>query len=169
MTVILKGLQHDWSGDLIATLSYVDFQGTTLRAANLFYRIGQAGNQPNGAWTAFGVAGPAGDNYSFNTDFPGNISSVASALGFADVIPGARSASANAGQYFTSDAGGAKNNLSYAFAGLDICSGTWRLDITDTSDHASEGGSVSNSGSLVGWEIDIQTANPPPVKTSHRH
>ncbi len=158
VTVILKGLQHDWSGDLIATLSYLDSNGKTVASANLFYRIGQTTSQPDGAWAGFGAPGPTGDNYIFNSGAPGNIWSVAGALGFADSIPGQQTDTVSGGQYFTTDAGGATNNLSYAFAGLSIAGGTWRLTITDASDHASQGGTLSNIGSLIGWEIDIQTS-----------
>ena len=156
VTVILKGLQHDWSGDLIATLSYVDTKGTTRASANLFYRVGETSNNTDGSWTQFGAPGPTGDNYLFNTDFPGNIWSVAAALGSADFIPGLQTDALNGGKYFTTDAGGVKNNLSYAFAGLFLRGGTWRLTITDASDHSSEGQTLANVGSLVGWEIDIQ-------------
>lgn len=161
VTVILKGLQHDWSGDLIATLSYLNAKGNVIVSANLFYHIGQSASHTEGSWATFGAPGPTGDNYTFNTDAPGNIWSVASGLGYADVIPGLQTDTVNNGQYFTSDAGGTKNNLSYAFAGLDIGSGTWQLTITDASNHAAEGSSVLNTGSLVGWELDIQTASGP--------
>lgn len=159
VTVILKGLQHGWSGDLAATLSYVDSQGNVLQSGNLFYRIGQSPNQPEGFWAEFGAPGPTGDNYLFNTDFPGNLPAIAAALGFADFIPGQQTDTVYGGQYFTSDAAGVKNNLSYAFAGLSLAGGTWQLTIMDASDHGSEGGTISNVGSLVGWEIDIQTTN----------
>ena len=161
VTVILKGLQHGWSGDLTATLSYIDSQGNTIQSANLFYRLSQTSNQPEGSWAGFGAPGPTGDNYLFNSDFPGGISALATGLGFAESIPGQQTDAINGGQYFTSDAGGVKNGLSYAFAGLNIAGGTWRLTITDAADHASEGGTISNVGSLVGWEIDIQTDNGP--------
>ena len=159
VTVTLKGLQHDWSGDLIATLSYVDAQGNTVVSVNLFYRIGQTANRPAGAWAGFGIPGAIGDNYHFNSAYGGNIWSEAQTAGYADVIPGQQAGTANGGRYFTTDANGVPNNLSSAFSGLNIGGGTWRLTITDVSDHAAEGGTVPNIGSLVSWEIRIETAN----------
>ncbi len=159
VTVTLKGLRHDWSGDLIATLSYLDAQGNTVASANLFYRIGQTANRPGGAWAGLGAPQSTGDNYHFNSDDNGSIWTAAAGAGYADVIPGQQAGTANRGRYFTTDAGGAKNSLSSAFAGLDIKGGTWRLTITDVSDHAAEGGTIPNIGSLVSWEITIETLN----------
>jgi hypothetical protein len=166
ITVTLKGLEHDWSGDLIATLSYLDAQGNVAASANLFYRIGQGSGRMAGSWAAFGTPTLTGDNYTFNSDAAANIWNAAATLGYADFIPGQQTDTVNNGQYFSTDSGGAKNNLSYAFAGLDIAAGTWRLTITDASDHSSEGGFVSNTGSLAGWEVDVRTANSIAVNPS---
>jgi hypothetical protein len=159
VTVVLKGLQHDWPGDLIATLSYIDGQGNTVASANVFYRIGQTTNRPGGAWAGFGIPGGIGDNYYFNSAFKGDIWSEAATAGYADAIPGQQANTANHGRYFTTDANGAGNNLSSAFSGLNIAGGTWRLTIRDISDHAAEGGTTPNTGSLVSWEICIENTN----------
>ena len=159
VTVTLKGLQHDWAGDLVARLSYVDTQGNVVASANLFDRIGQTSGRPGGSWSVFCAPNLTGDNYTFNSDALGDIWTVAASLGYSDFIPGQQTDTVNNGEYFSTDAGGAKNNFSYAFAGLAIAAGRWRLTITDSADHSSEGNSVSNIGSLAGWEVDIQTAN----------
>ncbi|MGA8028873.1 MAG: hypothetical protein WB992_17160 [Bryobacteraceae bacterium] len=158
-TVVLRGFEHDWSGDLIATLSYINSSGATVASANLFYRIGMTSAQPDGAWAQFGADG-TGDNYTFNSAFTRNIWTVAAGLGSADVIPGLQTDPVNGGEYSTSDANGVKNSFSSAFAGLHIAMGTWKLTITDASSHASEGGGIGNTGSLTGWEVDIQTVAP---------
>ncbi len=157
VTVILKGLQHDWSGDLIAILSYINPQGGVVASANLFYRIGKSSSEPDGAWAQFGAPGSVGDNYLFNSGYPGNIWSVAAALGSADVVPGLQTDTVNGGQYFTTDAHGVQNTLSSGFTGLNIHTGTWRLAIIDPATHAGELGPPANVGSLVGWELDLQT------------
>ena len=157
VTVTLKGLQHDWAGDLIATLSYLDGQGNTVASANLFYRIGQTGNRPGGAWAGFGIPGAIGDNYHFNSAYQGNLWREAETAGYADTLPGQQAGTANYGRYFTTDAEGIRNNLSSAFSGLSIAGGTWRLTITDASDHTPEGGATPNISSLVSWEIRIET------------
>jgi len=159
VTVILKGLNHGWSGDLIATLSYIDSEGNTICSANLFSRPARTSDRPSGAWAQFGAAGPTGDNYWFNSDFTGDLSAVASTLGFADFIPGEQGDPNNYGRFFTTDAGTVKNSFSYSFTGLDVSAGTWRLTITDASDHGFGAGALGDIGSLIGWELDIQIAD----------
>src|SRR5260370_706407 len=158
VTVDLIGLQHDWAGDLVITLSYIPDQGSPV-TVDLINRIGQDVNHAFGAAADFGDGTSAGDNYFFNTDYPGNIWTTAACsdppacttpFGDADVIPGQTNDTTNGGRYFSSTTGGAKTQLSYAFAGLDVSTGTWRLTITDAAD--------PNTGSFVGWEIFIQTA-----------
>jgi subtilisin-like proprotein convertase family protein len=148
ITVNLLGLQHDWAGDLIVTLSYVDAQGHTVLSRDLINRIGQStGNF--GAAADFGTGNGTGDNYLFNTDYASNIWSNAGPLGDADAIPGQTNDVTNGGKYFSSTVAGVKTQLSYDFAGLDVSAGTWRLTIADAAD--------PNTGSFVGWEIFIQT------------
>src|SRR5947209_18126065 len=91
VTIILKGLQHGWSGDLAVTLSYIDPQGNTLRSATLFSRLGQTAARPSGSWATFGYPNTTGDNYAFNSDFPADLHATAASLGFADSIPGEQS------------------------------------------------------------------------------
>ena len=158
VTVILKGLQHDWCGDLIASVAYIDADGNLVRSANLFYRIGQSDERPEGAWASFGAPGPTGDNYEFNSGFETDIWSVAARSGFADFLPGKQTDALTHGRYFPTDAGAVRNDFSSAFAGMPA-GGMWRLTITDASDHASQGGTLGNIGSLTGWEIRIQTDN----------
>ena len=69
--------------------------------------------------------------------------------GDADSLPGVSTDTINNGQYFPSTTGGAKTNLSYAFAGLPLSGGTWRLTIKDWAD--------PNAGSYIGWEIYVTT------------
>ncbi|MBV9155462.1 MAG: hypothetical protein JO097_04320 [Acidobacteriaceae bacterium] len=158
VTVILKGLQHEWAGDLIGMLSYINSQGNAaIATANLFFRIGRTPSQPYGSWAQFGVPGPAGDNYLFNSGFAGNIWPIAATAGSADVIPGLQTDTVNGGQYFTSDAGGVNNTLSSDFTGLNVHTGTWRLTLIDATNHVGELGATPNVGSLVGWELDVQT------------
>jgi hypothetical protein len=154
----LLGLQHSWSGDLVATLTYTNPNTNATVSANLFSHIGLSSKHPEGSWVAFGTPGGTGDNYIFSSAASGSMWAVAAGLGYADAIPGVQTDEVNNGQYFPTDAGGGNNNFSAAFAGLDIASGSWCLTIADTNDHAAEGSSIANNGSLVGWQISIQTS-----------
>ena len=158
VTVNLLGLQHDFAGDLQITLSYIDSNGNTVQSVDLVNRIGVTSGNPYGTAADFGDNNGSGDNYQFNTDYTGNIWTVAACsdppacttpFGDADSIPGVSTDTINNGQYFTSTTGGAKTNLSYAFAGLSVSGGTWRLTITDRAD--------PNVGSYIGWEIYVTT------------
>ena len=158
VTITLLGLQHDFAGDLRITLSYINAQGSTLQSVDLLNRIGSSASNPYGTSADFGNNQGVGDNYQFNSDYPGNIWTTAACsdppacttpYGDADSLPGV-STTANNGQYFTSTSGGLKTNLSYAFAGLSVSGGTWRLTITDAAD--------PNIGSFIGWQIMINTA-----------
>ena len=159
VTVNLLGLQHDWAGDLVVTLSYLDAQGNTVRSVDLINRVGLNSGHTFGTAADFGDGRGVGDNYLFNTGYPGDIWANAACsdppgcttpLGDADVIPGQTNDAANGGRYFSSTTGGARSNLSSFFTGLDVSAGKWRLTITDAAD--------PNRGSFVGWEIFIQTA-----------
>src|SRR5947209_13891671 len=150
VTIILKGLQHGWSGDLAVTLSYIDPQGNTLRSATLFSRLGQTAARPSGSWATFGYPNTTGDNYAFNSDFPADLHATAASLGFADSIPGEQSGVSSGFRFFTSDSPGVRNDFSYAFAGLDLASGVWRLTISDLLDHKGQAGTITDFGSLVG-------------------
>jgi hypothetical protein len=166
ITVTLLGLQHDFSGDLQITLSYVSSTGATLQSVDVINRLGATSANPYGSAADFGNNQGLGDNYQFNTDYPGNIWSVAACAdtptcsepyGDADSIPGVSTDKINKGQYFTSTTGGTKTNLSYAFAGMSVSGGTWRLTITDAAD--------SNAGSFIGWQISIATTATAPAAT----
>ncbi len=119
VTVNLLGAQHDWSGDLIVTLSYIVGQGHTT-SVDILNRVGTDLNHLYGSAADFGDGTGAGDNYFFNTDYPGDLGATTGHLGDADVIPGVTNDSINGGQYFPSSVGGAKTNLSYVFAGADL-------------------------------------------------
>src|SRR5260370_42251469 len=104
-------MQHDWAGDLVITLSYVDAQGRTSLSRDLINRIGQ--NSGNfGAAADFRIGNGAGDNYLFNSDYPGNIWSSAAPLGDADAIPGQTNDVVNGGRYFPATVAGVKTQLS---------------------------------------------------------
>jgi subtilisin-like proprotein convertase family protein len=158
VTVTLLGLQHDYAGDLHITLAYIDSNGATRQSVDLLNRVGASSTNTYGTAADFGNNQGLGDNYRFNTDYAGNLWTAAACadppacsepLGDADSIPGVSTDTVNNGQYFTSTTGGAKTNLSYAFAGLSVSGGTWRLTITDTAD--------PNAGSFVGWQISVAT------------
>jgi len=158
VTVTLLGLQHDFAGDLQINLSYISSSGITLQSVDIVNRIGTTTANPYGTSADFGNNQGNGDNYIFNTDYSGNIWNVANCsdppvcttpYGDADSIPGVSTDTINNGQYFTSTTGGTKTNLSYAFAGISVSGGTWRLTITDAAD--------PNVGSFIGWQISIVT------------
>ena len=158
VTVNLLGLQHDFAGDLQITLSYIDANGNTVQSVDLINRIGATSANPYGTSADFGDDDDSGDNYQFNTDYSGNLWTVANCsdppncttpYGDADSLPGVSTDTINNGQYFPSTTGGAKTNLSYAFAGLSLSGGTWRLTIKDWAD--------PNAGSYIGWEIYVTT------------
>ena len=159
VTVTLFGLQHDYAGDLQITLSYINSSGVTLQSVDVLNRIGASTTNAYGTAADFGNNQGNGDNYQFNTDYPGNIWTAAACadppactepLGDADSIPGVSTDTINNGQYFTSTTGGTKTNLSYAFTGFSVSGGTWRLTITDAAQ--------PNVGSFVGWQISVATA-----------
>jgi hypothetical protein len=163
VTVTLLGLQHDFSGDLHITLSYINSSGTTLQSVDLINRLGATSANPYGTAADFGNDQGVGDNYLFNTDYTGNIWAVAACAdppnctepyGDADSIPGVSTDTVNFGQYFTSTTAGAKTNLSYSFTGFSVSGGTWRLTITDAAD--------PNVGSYIGWQISVITVPSPP-------
>ena len=158
VTVNLLGLQHDFAGDLQITLSYIDSKSSVVQSVDILNRIGSTTANPYGTSADFGNNQGAGDNYQFNTDYAGNIWATAACsdppacttpYGDADSIPGVSTDTINNGQYFTSTVGGAKTQLSYAFTGLSVSGGTWRLTVTDAAD--------PNVGSYIGWEIFINT------------
>ena len=160
VTVNLLGLQHDFAGDLQISLSYINAQGTTVQSVDVLNRIGTSISSPWGTAADFGNDQGAGDNYLFNSDYPGNIWTTAACsdppacttpYGDADSLPGVSTDSINRGQYFTSTTGGTKTNLSYAFTGLSVSGGTWRLTVTDAAD--------PNIGSFIGWQIIINTSS----------
>ena len=169
VTVTLLGLQHDFAGDLHITLSYIDSNGNTVQSVDLINRLGATAANPYGTSADFGNDQSIGDNYQFNTDYAGNIWNTAACAnppacttpyGDADSIPGVSTDKINNGQYFTSTTAGAKTNLSYAFSGLSVSAGKWRLTITDAAD--------PNVGSFVGWQISVVTvaSNPPATITA---
>ena len=160
VTVNILGLQHDFAGDLQITLSYINSSGVTVQSVDIANRIGVTSSNPYGTAADFGNDQANGDNYQFNSDDPGNIWAVAACsdppacttpYGDADSIPGVSTDTVNNGQYFTSTTGGTKTNLSYAFAGLSVSCGTWRLTITDAAQ--------PNVGSYIGWEIYVTTGS----------
>src|SRR5260370_37307631 len=107
-------MQHDWAGDLVITLSYVDAQGRTILSRDLINRIGQSSGN-FGAAADFGTGNGTGDNYLFNTDYAGNIWSNAAPLGDADAIPGQTNDATHGGKYFSSTVAAAKTQLSSDF------------------------------------------------------
>ncbi len=164
ITVTLLGLQHDFAGDLQITLSYINSSSATLQSVDLVNRIGVTSTNLYGTAADFGNNLGNGDNYVFNSDYAGNIWTAANCadpptcsepLGDADSIPGVSTDTVNFGQYFTSTAGGTKTNLSYAFAGMSVSGGTWRLTITDAQQ--------PNTGSFIGWQISIATVATNPT------
>jgi hypothetical protein len=137
VTVNLLGLQHDFAGDLQITLSYIDANGNTVQSVDLINRIGATSANPYGTSADFGDDDDSGDNYQFNTDYSGNLWTVANCsdppncttpYGDADSLPGVSTDTINNGQYFPSTSGGAKTNLSYAFAGLPLSGGDMASD-----------------------------------------
>ena len=119
VTVNLLGLQHDFASDLQITLSYIDSKGNTVQSVDLLNRIGATAANPYGTAADFGADNGTGDNYQFNTDYPGNLWTVANCAdppnctepyGDADSLPGVSTDTINNGQYFTSTTGGAKTN-----------------------------------------------------------
>ena len=163
ITVTLLGLQHDFAGDLHITLSYI-VGGKAIQTVDVLNRIGATTANPYGTSADFGNDQGGGDNYQFNTDYAGNIWAVAACsdspactepYGDADSLPGVSTDKINKGQYFTSTTGGARTNLSYAFSGMSVSGGTWRLTVTDAAD--------PNVGSFIGWQISITTVASPPA------
>ena len=47
------GLQHDWAGDLVINLSYIDAQGSVIRSVDLINRVGQNALRPMGTSAGF--------------------------------------------------------------------------------------------------------------------
>ena len=167
VTVTLLGLQHDFAGDLQINLSYIDSNNNTVQTVNILNRLGSSSSTPYGTAADFGNHHLNGDNYQFNSDYAGNMwSTVACAdppacttpYADADSIPGVSTDTVNDGQYFPSTVGGAKTNLSYAFSGLSVSGGTWRLTITDAAD--------PNVGSYTGWQISITTVAGVPMASN---
>jgi hypothetical protein len=137
VTVTLLGLGHDWSGDLTATLTYI---GGTVITQDIFNQIGVVNPGDFGFSSNFGDALV---NYSFRSDFTGDLWTVAGALGDVDFIPG--------DEYWTSGAGsGTANSLSSAYNGLTAAA-IWRLTITDNA--------PDSTGVLTGWQLDLEVAD----------
>lgn len=135
ITVTLGGLNHTWSGDLVATIQHVE-SGLT---QTLFARVGKTA-----ATTGFGDSSNFNGDYSFNDSFAGNLWLAAEGGGTDFIIPG--------GNYFASaELTGAQVSLLSIFGGQEI-SGTWRLSIEDFA-----GG---DTGSLGSWTLDLVVPAP---------
>ena len=161
VTVSLLGLAHEASGDLIVQVShYADAADTILIGSPEYvvYRIGKASTDPTdfGYSAQFGdcTAG-TGDNYSFNSGFPGDLWGTAAPLGSADCIPGVASGF-TAGYGTTGPFSGVANSFSSGFAGQSMA-GSWVLQISDNA----PGPTIGSTGSLLAWELSIATSGAP--------
>jgi subtilisin-like proprotein convertase family protein len=135
ITVTLISLNHNFIGDLIATLTKVD-TGTTV---SLFNRIGRVGN------TGFGDNSNFSGTYRFNDAFAGDIWGVASGGNSTFNVPG--------GDYYpTAVDSGALIPILPAFTGASSA-GTWRLTISDNA--------ASTTGSLGSWTLNLVGASSP--------
>lgn len=158
LTISLIGLQHEASGDLVATLThYAEDQSTVIGAVQyLFSRIGQSVSQPFGSDAQFGdpLAG-TGDNYLFNSTYSGDLWAVAALLGAAQAIPGL--AQNGSGQYFPTGPGGTPTALSSAF-GAQPLAGYWQLSISDMA----AGPGTGPAGNLTGFSLIFGADVPEP-------
>jgi len=142
MTVKLKGLAHEWSGDLVVQLQKVG--GPTV---TLLHRVGSISG-------TFGAPNPFGDVFGFGEDYTfsstGGANIWTTAMGLTepdDPIPGGTYQTS--GAVSTGDAAatwGANNNALLTFNGMNAM-GNWRLIITDLSS--------PHPGSIEGWELNI--------------
>ena len=160
LTVSLIGLQHEASGDLIATLTHfadVGLTGLYGPAQTIFSRIGKTSNDPNdfGYAAMFGVSPTgAGDNYDFNSTFSGDLWTEALSQGSSGFISGV--AAGSTGYWTTDGFSSAANSLSSAFA-LQPVAGYWVLNITDNAP-----GPFGVPGSLSQWSFTLND-NPSSV------
>jgi hypothetical protein len=154
VTLSLLGLAHEASGDLVVTLTHFDASGTTPYGSPqyVFYRIGKTSADPAdyGYSAQFGSSPGTGDNYSFNSGFAGDLWGAASSLGSADFIPG--SAYWTTGPY-----SGDATSFSSEFAGQPVA-GSWLLEISDNAAGPSD---PSTEGSLLEWQLTVETTAVP--------
>lgn len=160
VTVSLLGLAHEASGDLIVEITHFLDAGETIpdgAAQYLFYRIGKTSDDPSdfGYDAQFGDPFGTGDNYSFNSGFPGDLWGAAAAAGAANYIPGVASG-VTAGYWTTGPYSGAATSFSSQFASQSLA-GSWRLEISDNAPGPGEG----SMGSLLQWELTVETSDVP--------
>lgn len=146
VTVVLYGLQHEFIGDLTATLTFQEPQVT----ADLFVRVGKDPDVADpGDPAFFGYPSNLNGTYTFNSGFSADFWEAAN-VGDADLVP--------PGSYFSSVAGGAVSNLSSAFNGRSAA-GHWILTITDSE--------LGGTGRLAtGWELQIDVEQVPEPATA---
>jgi hypothetical protein len=133
--VRIIGLWHEYASDLIVRLTHID-SGVT---RDLFGSIGISEGTP--ADSMFLV------NYNFRTGFPGDLWATTIPLGTEEFIPG--------GDYFpTNDGSSAPNDLSSAFAGVNV-NGGWRLTILDNAIDPEP-----PSYEFEAWELLIDVEDP---------
>ncbi len=133
--VQLVGLQHDWIGDLVVTLTHVESGAT----ASLFGGVGGG---------SFGSPAEFDGAYSFSDAWydPSDptvrsLWQAADDAGFGGVIP-------SLPFYATGNASSDYVSMDAAFAG-DLSSGTWRLDVEDTF-------AAGDDGTLFKWVLIIE-------------
>jgi subtilisin-like proprotein convertase family protein len=164
ISVTIEGLQHTFAGDLVASLSRENGDGSST-SIQLFDRI-QLGNSPGG----FGDSSDFDGNYTFssieadptNASNPASIWSAADSIPTSDVIPVSQASQLVANtfsdsipnSYFAADAN--ENPLSFAtnpdgtnrFAGQST-QGLWTFRIRDEN--------RQNVGSFTGVTINFQS------------
>jgi hypothetical protein len=147
VTVDLMNLVHPWAGNLEITLQHVGYG----LPVSVVTRVGSTNNGANGR------AGDGSDyngNYSFNSDFTGNLWAAAASANDSQTIPG--------GDYFATSARyGTETPFSDIWNGQPVA-GTWILSITDHH--------PGDAGSLGSWDLRFLTGGsvppgPDPVET----
>jgi hypothetical protein len=162
VTVSLLGLAQEESGDLIASVTHCNADGTACGSPGyLFYRIGATSDVLTDPgyfgfyYPQFGFSSGTGDNYSFNSGFTGDLWGTAAALGSADYIPGVL---AGGGSYWTTGPfSAAATPFSSYFAGQPVA-GDWVLEIEDVFPGPSD---PSVEGSLGEWQLTVETTAVP--------
>ena len=167
VSVTIEGLEHTFAGDLVASLTRLNADGTPGPSIQLFDRI-QLANGPPGN---FGDSSNFSGNYTFssiesdptNAINPASIWSAADDIPTTDVIPTSQPSQLTAAtfaetiqnSYFATD--NVETPLSFAtfgdgtnrFAGLSTA-GTWIFQIQDQN--------AQNEGSFTGVTINFQSA-----------
>jgi subtilisin-like proprotein convertase family protein len=150
ITVTLTSLNHDYAGDLIATLTYLPKNQTV----SLFNRIGRTvtGRGDNSNFSSTSTL-----TYSFSDAFTGNLWTAA-----APPTGGGTNFNIPVGNYKPTGAGS-----STPISLLDVFktspgTGDWQLRISDNA--TSNGAANRGTGSISGWSLKLEGRDAPKVK-----